>query len=200
MRCSRGFTLLELMIALAVFAVMVTLSYSSVTLLLDANRRTESRQAGLQQLQRAMLFLERDVHQVLDRRANEGYGKVSPALYVPDDNGALLELTRGGNPDMAWQLRASGQMRSALQRVRYVLDGENLIRQSWNLVDHADSQQPVSMALLDGVKSVKFRFGNEKQEWQDGWDEEAKVLPKTLEITLEHTDFGGIKRVFLIYL
>lgn len=200
MRCSRGFTLLELMIALAVFAVMVTLSYSSVTLLLDANRRTESRQAGLQQLQRAMLFLERDVHQVLDRRANEGYGKVSPALYMPDDNGVLLELTRGGNPDMAWELRASGQMRSALQRVRYVLDGENLIRQSWNLVDHADSQQPVSMVLLDGVKSVKFRFWNERQEWQDGWDEEAKVLPKALEITLEHDDFGEVIRVFLLYL
>lgn len=200
MKYSRGFTLLELMISLAIFAVLVTLSYSSVSLLMDANRRTEGRQADLQQLQRAMLFIERDLHQLVNRPANDGYGKMLPAFYQPDSNGVLLEMTRGGNPDMAWQLRASGQMRSTLQRVRYVLDAGGLVRESWNIVDHADSQQPVSMVLLGGVKSVKLRFRGAKQEWQDSWDEKAKGLPKAVEVTLEHNDFGEIRRVFLIYL
>ncbi len=200
MKRLQGFTLLELMIALAVFALMVTLSYSSVSLLMDANRRTEGRQADLQQLQRAMLFLERDIHQMVNRPANDGYGKKLPALYVPDDMGALLEMTRGGNPDMAWELRSSSLMRSTLQRVRYVLDGEVLIRQSWNLIDHADSQEPVNMVLLNGVKSLKFSFLNDKKDWEDRWGEEVQGLPKALEIVMEHDDFGEIKRIMLVYL
>lgn len=200
MRRSQGFTLLELMIALAVFALMVTLSYGSVSLLMDASRRTEGRQADLQQLQRAMLFLERDVHQLVNRRANIGYGETLPAVEKPDNANGVLELTRGGNPDMAWQLRTSELMRSTLQRVRYTLDGKKLIRESWNLIDRADAQEPVSMVLLDGVKSIEIGFIDDKNKVQDDWSEEKKGLPRAIEVALEHDDFGEIKRIILVYL
>lgn len=199
MRRSRGFTLLELMIALAVFALMVTLSYSSASMLMDANRNMQGKQAALQQLQRAWVMLERDVHQMVLRKANMGYGEKSPAVQALDDAGALLEFTRGGNPDMGWELRQEGQMRSSLQRVRYVLEKGVLVRQSWNLIDRADSQEAVGLALLEGVKDVGIRFMDERKEWRDEWPEGKTLLPAALEITLEHDNFGEMKRVLLAH-
>lgn len=198
MRKVRGFTLLELMIAMAVFAVLVMLSYSSISLLLDSNRNNSGRQAELQQLQKALLFVERDLHQLTDRAVSTEYGEVMHAFYTPTDAGVLLELTRGGNPDMAWELRTSGQMRSTLQRVRYVLEDGKLLRQSWNLLDHLETDPPVSVILLEHVKSLKLRFKGEKPDWAEVWEDAG--LPQAVELTLDHENLGEIKRIFIGYL
>ncbi len=153
------------MISLAIFALMMTLAYQSVNMLLDAGRQVEQPQAEFQQLQRAMVFVERDMHQLallrpMNTAVNSGLGqRESNSIVQPDEVGVLLEFTRGGNPDVAWQLRASGLMRSGLQRVRYVLEDGKLLRQTWNLVDHVENEEPVSLVLLDGVEGEpRFRF------------------------------------------
>lgn len=203
MRRSRGFTLVELMISLAIFALMVTLAYQSVDLLMDANRKVKEPQMAFQQLQRAVMFVERDMHQLVPRKRNNGYGQQEAALYRPKDEGVgvLLAFTRGGNPDVAWELRASGLMRSSLQRVRYVLDDGRLIRESWNLVDYAENTEPVSQVLLEGVKAVQFRFKPARDaEFRDDLPETGSKSPVAIEMTLEHEGFGNIKRIFLSYL
>jgi general secretion pathway protein J len=203
MRRSSGFTLVELMISLAIFALMVTLAYQSVDVLMDANRRVKEPQEAFQQLQRALMFVERDMHQLVPRKRNNGYGQQEAAILRPKDDtaGVLLEFIRGGNPDVAWELRASGLMRSSLQRVRYVLEGNQLIRQSWNLVDYAENTEPVSLVLLDGVKSVQFRFKLARDaDFTEDLPEGGAQLPVAIEMTLEHEVFGKITRIFLSYL
>jgi general secretion pathway protein J len=188
------------MIALAIFAVLVLLSYGSVTLLMDANRLNSVRQAEFQQLQRAVLFIERDMHQLADRPVSTGYGdEPLPALAVPTMNeGELLAFSRGGNSDLAGGLRTNAQMRSSLQRVRYVLDEDKLLRESWNVVDSPEGALPVSVLLLAHVKSVSFEFKAGKSGWQKTW--EGKGLPNAVRLTLTHENLGEIKRVFLVYL
>ncbi|EIJ35686.1 type II secretion system minor pseudopilin GspJ [Thiothrix nivea] len=205
MKHSRGFTLVELMISLAVFALLVMMAYQSVNLLLDASRRVEEPQAEFQQLQRAMAFVERDMHQLaLLRPANNGQEREEDnSIIQPEALGVSLEFTRGGNPDVAWQLRADGQgmMRSSLQRVRYVLEDGKLLRQTWNLVDHVESAQPVSLVLLDGVEGEpRFRF---RLEAGGGFvDKLPKVLEKlvAVEFSLQHKRFGSVRRIFMTYL
>lgn len=202
MKRLRGFTLVELMISLAIFALMVTMAYQSVNLLLDAGRQVEGPQAEFQQLQRAMVFMERDMHQLaLLRPMNTGSGRAEDnSIVQPEDEGVLLEFTRGGNPDVAWQLRASGQMRSTLQRVRYVMEDGKLLRQTWSLVDHVESEPPVSLVLLDGVEGEpRFRFKSGRG------GEFADKLPKAkeklvaVEFSLQHKRFGNIRRIFIAY-
>jgi len=201
MRRSDGFSLMELLIALAIFSVLVMLSYRSVDLLLDAQASNGERHRVLQQWQRALVLLERDLHQVVQREQNSGYGTFLPALDVPDN--ALLALTRGGNPDLGWELRngGQGQMRSYLQRVEYVLEDGKLLRRSWDWVDHAESTEPVELVLLAAdVAEVGFRFMDDKKTWQSAGDWSSRVLPKAIELTLRHEKLGEIKRVFVIYL
>ena len=203
MKHESGFTLVELMISLAIFALLVTLAYGSVNLLLDANRRVQEPQADFQQLQWAMVLLERDIHQVVLRKRNTGYNEQEPALLVSEDRGlgALLTFTRGGNPDMAWQLRNdAGQMRSTLQRVSYELEDKTLVRHSWDLVDYVDNTEPVTKKLLTQVEAVNLRFlATKGGEFQTTWSETEK-LPVAIEVTIKHERFGELRRIFLVCL
>jgi general secretion pathway protein J len=203
MKQMRGFTLVELMISLAIFALMLTLAYQSVNVLLDAGRQVAEPQAELQQLQRAMLFIERDMRQLaVLRPMNTGLGqRENNSISQPDALGVLLEFTRGGNPDVAWQLRESGLMRSDLQRVRYVLEDGKLLRQTWNLVDHLDTDAPVSLVLLEGVEGEPhFRFlAARGGEFKDDLPKERATLV-AIEFSLKHRRFGEVTRTFTVYL
>lgn len=201
MKQARGFTLVELMISLAIFALLVTMAYQSVNLLMDSNRRMQQPQAAFQQLQRAMILLERDFYQLSPRKQSNAFGNQIPALVLPENNGLgeLLEFTRGGNPDVAWELRKEGQMRSTLQRVRYRLKDKVLQRETWNLVDHVETAEPVSIPVLNGVKQVKFSFQATQGESLKEELPEADKLPIAIQITLEHEQFGIIRRIFLLY-
>lgn len=203
MKRAHGFTLVELMISLAIFSLMITLAYQSVDTLLEAGREVEGPQAEWQQLQRALVFVERDMHQLaLLRPMNTTVEqRESNSIIQPDTLGVLLEFTRGGNPDVAWQLRASGQMRSGLQRVRYVVEDGKLLRQTWNLVDHVEAEEPVSLVLLDGVEGEpRFRFMAARGgEFKDDLPKERATLV-AVEFSLKHKRFGSIRRVFTVYL
>ncbi len=203
MKRESGFTLVELMISLAIFALLVTLAYGSVNLLMDANRRVQEPQADFQQLQWAMALVERDLHQMVLRKRNTGYSEQEAALVVPEDTGlgVLLTFTRGGNPDMAWQLRdGSGQMRSTLQRVNYALENKTLVRHSWDLVDYVDNTEPVTTTLLTQIEAIKLRFlATKGGEFQTTWSETEK-LPVAIEIIIKHERFGELRRIFLVCL
>ena len=203
MKQARGFTLVELMISLAIFALLLTLSYQSVNLLLDAGRQVAEPQAELQQLQRAMLLIERDMRQLaVLRPMNTSVGqRENNSISQPETLGVLLEFTRGGNPDVAWQNRESGLMRSGLQRVRYVLEEGKLLRQTWNLVDHVDTDEPVSLVLLDGVEGepqLRFLAARGGEFKEDLPKERATLL--AVEFSLKHRRFGEVARTFIVYL
>lgn len=204
---NQGFSLVELMIALAIFALLVTLAYQSVNLLLDAGRRVEAPQRELQELQRAMVIMERDFHQLaLLRPANSGNPfsagqAASNSIQQPEAEGVLLEFTRGGNPDVAWQARDSALRRSTLQRVRYVWEDGRLLRQTWNLVDHVETAAPVSHVLLAGLSAApQLRF---KQERGGSF---VAALPRerqqlvAIELNLQHERLGKLQRIFMVYL
>ena len=207
-RHSRGFTLVELMISLAIFSLMISLAYQSVSVLMDTGRQVEQPQAEFQQLQRALVFVERDLHQLTLLRptstvvyTTDTGQRENNSITRPDEMGVLLEFTRGGNPDVAWQLRSSGLMRSGLQRVRYVLDNGKLLRQTWNLVDHVDDEKPVSLVLLEGVEGEpSFRFLTGRGgSFKDDLPKDKSMLV-AVEFSLKHKRFGDIRRVFTVYL
>lgn len=198
---SRGFTLMELLVALFVFAILAGFSFRAVTALTASEGDVKEQMGALSELQRAVLFWERDIRQIVDRPAQQGFDVSKDAVSIPDDSG-VIEFTRGGNPDYLEQVRSS------LQRVRYELNDDGvLLRKSWNIVDHVDDAVPVEMPLLTAVEAVSVSF-LDNGEWGEavadpGVDEQGqprkKTLPAAIALQLTHERFGEIRRVIPLY-
>ena len=184
----KGFTLLELLVAMVIFSLMSVMAYGGLSNVITGNEVIASQEKRLKELQRTMMFLERDIRQLVPRPRNTGSGNVlAKAFDYGLDSDGLVEFTRAGNPNPI------GMARSSLQRVRYDLEEKVLIRKSWALVDHIDLE-PTSMNLIKEVESLELRLLDSNNEWQDNWTEQ-KLIPKAVEITINHAHWGKIQRI-----
>ena len=184
---SRGFTLLELLIAMVIFSFMSIMAYGALSNILTSNAVIASQEKKLKKLQRAMMFIERDMRQIVPRPRRSSYDEQSKALASGLDDEGIIEFTRAGNSN------PTDAVRSSLQRVRYDVEDKKLLRKSWNLVDHIDAE-PVTMPLLDEVESFTLRFLDKNNAWKENWNE-VKLIPKAIELTLEHKHWGKIIRL-----
>lgn len=195
---TKGFTLIELVVAMAVFAIMAAIAYSGLNNVLLARGQTEQHSKSLQQLQLAMNWIARDVEQTVDRGVRSEYGEAQPALIGNDFEGWLIEFTRNG-----WRNPAN-HARSNLQRVAYGVREEKLIRAYWRVLDRAEDSKPLEHELLDGVKSVEVRYLGAGDEWSTSWPpqtfgtEAPASLPRAVEFNVETKQFGKITRLLRV--
>ena len=181
-----GFTLLELLIAMVIFSFMSLMAYGALANIFTSNTVISQQEIKLKELKRAMMFIDRDMRQMVLRSRRSGYDQSIPALVSGEESDGLIEFTRAGNSN------PTDTVRSSLQRVRYDLQEKKFIRMSWNLVDHIDAD-PVVMPLLNEVNSFELRFLNKKKTWDENWSSD-KELPEAIELTLDHEKWGEIIR------
>lgn len=192
---SSGFTLIEVLIAMAIFAILAALSYAGLQSVIDSKTSTEAELNRLAQLQLSMHNITGDLEQIAPRDGHDALGGV---LYNVTNQSAdsLIELTRRG-----WRNFAN-QPRSTLQRVAYRLDEDKLVRIYWLHVDRADDEQKVEKVLMENISELSFRFLNAKNEWKDNWPSADRLvqsggndLPKAIEVNIELGDWGEITRM-----
>ena len=85
MRRSSGFTLLEMLVALAVFAVLGLMSSQMVSRVLDVHKVSIARGERLGELQRAMQLMQRDVLEIAPRSVRDEMGDALPVLRIGTD-------------------------------------------------------------------------------------------------------------------
>ncbi|NIR58907.1 MAG: type II secretion system minor pseudopilin GspJ [Gammaproteobacteria bacterium] len=189
---AEGFTLVELLVALAVFALLAVMAYGGLGSTLTQLHATEERAGRTAELQHAVARLERDLSNLVARPVRGEYGDALPALASLGAGPAVLELTRGG-----WR-NPAGAPRSHLQRVAYRHDGERLIRASWRALDRAQDSEPVEQVLIEGVREVRARFLDTRASWHETWPpagaHEAS-LPRAIDLRLELEDWGELRRL-----
>ena len=174
-----GFTLVELLVALAIFALI---SVAGVTLLRsgsDTQIAVKNRLEALARSNRLANALESDLAQAIARPVRDSTGQPLPAFIESDDAtpGTLFGFVRGGwsNFDEA--------PRAGLQRVAYVLDGKALKRIDWPMLDGATSGEAAT--LLDDVSAADVRFRDNAGEWRSDWTAtDANALPRAIELRL----------------
>jgi general secretion pathway protein J len=195
----QGFTLLELLIASIIFAIMAIMAYGGLDNVMNNSRSSEQALSRLQQLQQSISIISRDFSQLVPRAVRDEYGNIQPALNTANDVDNLIEFTRGGRPNPA------NLLRSTLVRVAYQFDDEKLVRLQWPQLDNAPGMEAKKTTLIDDIESVTIRFLDQNAEWQEQWppvntgasiNDTITSRPVAIEIILNLTDWGEIRRLY----
>ncbi|MCH7509718.1 MAG: type II secretion system minor pseudopilin GspJ [Proteobacteria bacterium] len=196
----RGFTLIEILVALAIFALMAVMLFGGFIAVSNQVDWSRARAARLQQIQTAMLYLARDFSQLQPRPVRSELGDFKEAALSADARSIYLAtLTRGG-----WS-NPAGIPRSTLQRVAYQLEDRQLVRLDWPVLDRVSGTQPRRTEILDDVDEVIIRYLDAQLEWHENWPPlgsddavAAWLRPLAVEISLDLSDHGRITRLLEI--
>lgn len=194
MRRERAFTLVELLVALAIFAIVSAFAYRGLGVLLDSREALERDSRRWRDLSLFVGRFERDVQAALDRPAIGPSGTTLAAVSsVLDLGGAAatgLAVTRAGASLYANELAAP-------QRVGYRYAEGRVERLAWPGVDAGPRAEAVATPVLEDVRSLAFRFLDRAFEWRRDWSLPANQgMPLAVEMTVELS--GGEKIVRIV--
>ena len=204
----KGFTLLEVLVDLSIFAVIGIGTNKLLRTVIDTRDATEFRTDQLTDTQRAIGLLERDLSQIVNRPIRNEYGDRVPALQIGYGLYAI-EFSRLG-----WR-NPTAQSRSNVQRVAYRLHEGELERHYWLILDRAEDSEPRVQKILSNVEDFRIQALNENGDTSDNWSGDllagnrrsddfvlddlssnsGKVLPIALEVFIQIEEFGEVRKV-----
>lgn len=188
----RAFTLVELLIALAILALLVLGAYRAMTTLIDSERQLAAEQNRWQALARVFDRFEADLQRALPRPARLGANR-EPAMIGVNREAAAgsLRFSRAGDAD---PLLAQGG-----QRIEYRTQEGRLELVLWPAFDLPPATAPQVLTLLEGVSSFRLRFASQGR-WLDRWPEGQDLgsLPRGVEISLRLADGEDLQRIVVL--
>ncbi|WP_293747361.1 type II secretion system minor pseudopilin GspJ [uncultured Paraglaciecola sp.] len=197
----RGFTLIEILVAMAIFSIIGLASTGVLNSVINSDQLSSERFAKLEELQRAMLTIERDILQIVPRalRVNgEAIGLVISGgedVLNSDADGLGFVRTGWHNPQMLLP-------RSTLQAIGYRVQEQQLQRLYGNYVDNVIGYEPKVKILLSDIEDFRVSFLTEVEQLEDPeeWEENYANanLPIAISITLVSKTFGEIRREFIL--
>lgn len=209
---TRGFTLVEVLIALAITAFVSMIAYTSFSTVLLGVEKTEASAQRTYALNRAWMIISRDFEQLVPRPVRDEFGELEPALAGGMAARFPLSLSRGG-----WH-NPLGHPRPQVQRVNYRLEDDSLWRDSYPVLDRSGETQAQSAQLLEGVEELRVLFldrvenvrsvgsGTEldTRGWIESWVVDSSqpgvglAPPVAVEIRLQLSDWGEVRRIYAL--
>jgi len=180
-----GFTLVEVLVAVAILAVVAALAWGGLAAIARSRDQIASEQARLGDLSRALGRFESDLRAVVDRPVREAAGASVPALRGEPNR---LELTRGLPPSLIENSEPD------LRRVAWGLGADGLERTVWPVLDRPASVALSVETLLPGVERVELRYLDRQGRWVDRW-QQTDGLPRGVELRLQVEALGELRRV-----
>lgn len=192
----RGFTLIEVMVALGILAVVVMATHQILESTTNAKAASDEKIAELNGLQTTFRLMDQDFSQMTKRSIRNEAGDVQPyyiiaGRYVLESQYDGIGFVRDG-----WVNPINLLPRSELQAVGYRVKDDNLERLHRVYVDQLDNMEPRVQLVLKNIEELKFEFLDANDKWQEQW--EIKALPKAVAVTLQQIDADPIRRVFLV--
>ena len=196
-RNARGFTLLEVLIAVAIFVVVGALAMGGYNELIKQSDIVERSNVRSRQVQSGIQRMVQDFATLEPRPVREPLGEsFQPALRADARTEQLAEFTHS-----SWS-NPAGLPRSTLQRVMYRMEDNKLRREYWYVLDRTMAGEPASAVLIDKVERASLRFLDSNRRWHEQWPplgysapDVLRLRPVAVEVTLELEDWGEIKRL-----
>ena len=188
-----GFTLVEVLVAAALVAVLSTLSFMAI-----------SSAARTQEVLRAHSERGSKVEIMVARMRQDLFSMSTRA--VRDDSGDFLGAFAFGRGRSDYDLEFTRNSRAPLlvtdtgfERVAYEVENENLYRYSWAVLDRPTGARPTRTLLMTEVDSLDVRAFDSGGDWRDTWpqgtgdDINYQLLPELVELTIEFRELGDIR-------
>ena len=193
----KGMTLLELVIAVAVFSLVAAAAYGALSQGLLAQDRLQQQQHFWQRFETVFNLIHTDLEQAVEltprtpgSKAFDGHGYGASSAY-----GNMLVFTRGVTTSY------QGGAASPFQRVAYHLDEGKLYRRVQARLDQPYGAEAQAELLLGGVKDIRLRYLAGADRWTTRWPqplpaEPASGLPRAVEMNLELEQKGVFRWLF----
>ena len=198
----RGLTLVELLVALGIFALVSAASAGVLALAVGGQEQLEASTDELSRLERTRSLLRSDLFQTVNRPVRDEEGGAVPAfaggdalpdeIGGPDDERTLLVLTRSGwtNPDGAYP-------RAELQRVEYLVREGTLLRRTRPYLDAAAGTPAAEEALLSGLTDVELGFWDGTR-WAPGYASGQGPFAPAVRLAFTHPSLGSMRFDMLV--
>lgn len=198
-----GFTLIEVMVALAIFAIMSGIAYRGLGSILDARARIIDDNRKWREVALAFAMMERDISAAANRVARS-----RDDLKLPPFTGNAPELSR---ENANFEFSRTGDNDLPARRVAYRLNGTNLELLAYPSIDAAPRDEAAVFTLLTGVQSMATRYLDDKGAWQARWPvpdisnvgttsstSKKSALPRAVALTITLTSGEDMTRVFAL--
>lgn len=188
----QGFTLVELLVAIAIFAVLSALGWKIFDYLNKVKDRNAVHEQQLLSLQDSYLQMQRDALQMVPLTANIS-GQIQPAFLLDDQS---LQFSKAGVTDPL------KQGLSPFERIEYRYNAQDrkVYRLKYPNLNVLQTTQPLSSTILENVDDFQITIlnPNELNSWpeastissnsNDAQDGVARLLPKGMRIRFKQQD------------
>lgn len=188
-----GFTLVELLVSLLIFGMLSAAGVALLSFSVRAQDLASERLERIGDYRRFNAIVTSDLAQAAPRLSRDRNGLSRPAFVggAGQAEPVSLSLVRRG-----WE-NLGGSNRSSLQKVEYRLREDRLERVAYRYVDGAPEMDPVT--LVDGVRSLRLRYRDQRGEWRDRWDPTRPAdLPRAVEMIVDAGGGGATRQLFLV--
>jgi general secretion pathway protein J len=199
-----AFTLVEVMVALLVFAVLTVIGYRTLSSMFDTRERLAMQTGTLRDQALFFTRIESDLGAVLPRAARNADGVSEPALKVLSAASSAIDpvivFSRSG-------FAGSAGASAAPQRIGYRLNEGKLELLIWDGIDVAPRALPAAYTALKNVREFRWRVLDSRGNWRSDWPSRddsstpsfaSTALPAALELTLTQGDTPPIVRLFAL--
>ncbi len=186
----KGFTLIEILIALLIFAILGVLIAFGLQNAINANSHADKANTRIQKIEIAEALLRRDISHIIDRPILDVDGSTIAAVILQDQT---LEFT----------LRASN-----LQHIRYQVKNGHLYRYIWPILDRVLAVKPSKIDLLEGITKCKLTAIDQQNQSKNSWPiKETSFaitytlksnLPKAIQVQFNLEHEGRIDNTIMI--
>lgn len=197
MKKHKGFTLIEILIALTVFAILATLTSSSLYYAFTTRTRVNAQAERLSALQLAVSLIQQETTQTVERAVRGNDLHVFP-VFVGQPQ--YLELTHDGNVNPK-----SLEKRSTLKRIALLCMDGSLLHRTWETLDPVERNDYQDKVLLDNITDCHFNYLNQSLQPLQEWREQAvtqsqrkELLPKAIQINITLQEWGELNLLFII--
>ncbi len=193
---AQGFTLIEVLVAIAIFASLSVGAYQVLNQVQRSNEISQERTARLNEISRALVLMDADFRQMAARQFRSDGKEASSQFLIWQDY--LLGSEQKGIvfTRLGWHNPQQQFPRGEVSKVAYTLKDGVLDRVWWRYSDTSAGQEGIVAPMLTKVESWSMRFYFDNK-WISTWDKE-QALPSAIAVKLTLEDYGDIERIYLI--